>query len=95
MSSCRARTRDVFKAVWDLRLDFSHFTWIQGYLKALLYPLHFIDQDPNLCELSFTLKLELVDRMASISETAVAAERDANIVVPQVFVEGNYLGVSE
>ena len=48
-----------------------------------------------MCELSFTLKLELVDRMASISESAVAAERDANIVVPQVFVEGNYLGVSD
>ena len=48
-----------------------------------------------MCEPSFTLKLELVDRMASISETAAAAERDANIVVPQVFVEGNYLGVSE
>ena len=42
-------------------------------------------------------QLELVDRMASVAETATATvtDRDTNIVVPQVFVEGNYLGVSD
>ena len=33
--------------------------------------------------------------MASMSEAAAASQRDTDIVVPQVFVEGNYLGVSE
>ena len=41
-------------------------------------------------------QLELVDRMASVAETATGTtDRDTNIVVPQVFVEGNYLGVSD
>ena len=51
--------------------------------------------------LSMNAQLELVDRMASMmSEAAAAAassvaQRDTDIVVPQVFVEGNYLGVSD